>query len=544
MGDRRSKTHAGRDGAIGRSANRGTSLPAIFRDRAGETCAKEAVPVLLAVLAANDNKDPIVRHGAIMGLVGAGAETVHTAASKSLSPAARLGAVVALRKLKSPLVAAYLGDVDALVKLEAARAIHDAAIPEAMPALAAVELHPSDGDALVRRVLNARFRVGDDNAAESLVAYAGNAANLVEMRVEVLQMLAGWAKPSSRDRVLGMWRPLEPRSDEVARSAVLKQLGALVAAPEKVRNESVKTAVALGIKEIAPALLAVVKDAAEKGESRGAALTALAELNAPEVASLLPEAVSDKSPALRVAALGILVKTRSPEAETQVIKALSSDDRRERQAAYALLAELRTPAADAEIASALSKLQSSPADIMVEVLEAAKARAENAKIAGALEGWTAALDVKDALAKFRPSLEGGDAERGKAIFFGKTEVYCVRCHKVGGTGGEVGPDLSLLAKEKTRDYLLEAIVDPNKAIAKNFESVIIHDVNGRVLTGVLKTKTADSLTIATAEGKYIEIKLADIEEQAVGKSAMPEDVSKKLSPYELRDLVEYLSTLK
>jgi quinoprotein glucose dehydrogenase len=74
--------------------------------------------------------------------------------------------------------------------------------------------------------------------------------------------------------------------------------------------------------------------------------------------------------------------------------------------------------------------------------------------------------------------------------------------------------------------------------------VLVHDVNGRVLTGVLKSKSADALSLVTAEGKLIEIKTADIEEQAVGKSAMPEDLHKKLSPFELRDLVEYLSTLK
>lgn len=515
-----------------------------FAAALGKLGAKESVPVVLRVLADNDNADPIVRHGAIMGLVGAGADAIQAAALKHPSVAARLGAVVALRKLKSPLVAAYLADGDSLVKLEAARAVHDAAIPEAFSALAGVPLLSSDDDALVRRVLNVRFRLGDANAAESLVAYAGDAANPAAMRVEALQMLADWAKPNGRDRVLGMWRPLEPRNAEVAKNAVQRGLGSLISAPEAVRNQSVKTAVALGIKEIAPALLAIVKDEAEKGENRGSALTALAELKAPEVAALVTEAATDKSPALRVAALSLLVRSKAADAEKLVFKALTSSDRRERQAGYALLAELRTPGADQEIASAMKNLRGAPADVKVEVLEAAKARAENKAVAEAMEVWLDSLDAGDSVAKFRPALEGGDAERGKAIFFGKTDVYCVRCHKVGGTGGEVGPDLSRLAQEKTRDYLLEAIVDPNKAIAKNFESVVIHDVNGRVLTGVLKSKTADSLTIATAEGKFIEIKLADIEEQTVGKSAMPEDVSKKLSLHELRDLLEFLSTLK
>ena len=515
-----------------------------FATALGKLESKKAAPALLALLATNDNKDPIVRHGAIMGLVGAGAEVLHDAAAKHLSNAARLGAVVALRKLKSPLVARFLNDGDASVKLESARAIYDMPIVESLPALAAIELHANDDEALVRRVLGARFRLGESKDAAALVAYAGNAANPASMRTETLKMLADWAKPKGRDWVLGKWWPIEARNVAVAHNAVLPRLGSLIAAPEGVRNQAVKTAVALGIKEIAPALLKIYGNDAESGESRGAALTALAELKAPEAESLLTNAIVDLDPAVRIAARAVLVQMKAAGAEASVIKALGSSIRGERQAAYSLLAVLKSPGADAEIASAVAKLDAAPSDVRVEILEAAKARGENKEIAAASEKWYAARDANDPLATFRPSIEGGDAAHGRALFFGKTEVYCVRCHKIGGTGGEVGPDLSLIAKEKNREYLLESIVTPSKAIAKNFESVIINDVNGRVLTGVLKAKTADTTTLITAEGKVLEIKNADIEEQSVGKSAMPEDLSKKLSPFELRDLVEYLSTLK
>ncbi len=51
-------------------------------------------------------------------------------------PARRLACVVALRLQKSPRVADFLGDSDPLVVAEAARAIYDVPIPEALPALA------------------------------------------------------------------------------------------------------------------------------------------------------------------------------------------------------------------------------------------------------------------------------------------------------------------------------------------------------------------------------------------------------------------------
>jgi quinoprotein glucose dehydrogenase len=48
----------------------------------------------------------------------------------------------------------------------------------------------------------------------------------------------------------------------------------------------------------------------------------------------------------------------------------------------------------------------------------------------------------------------------------------------------------------------------------------------------------------TAEGKLVSLKKDDIEQRKEGKSAMPEDLTKHLSRRDLRDLVEFLSSLK
>ena len=48
----------------------------------------------------------------------------------------------------------------------------------------------------------------------------------------------------------------------------------------------------------------------------------------------------------------------------------------------------------------------------------------------------------------------------------------------------------------------------------------------------------------TAEGKLISLATEDIEQRRPAKSAMPDDLTKKLSKFEVRDLVEFLSTLK
>ena len=107
----------------------------------------------------------------------------------------------------------------------------------------------------------------------------------------------------------------------------------------------------------------------------------------------------------------------------------------------------------------------------------------------------------DPLAPYLESLAGGDAARGAAILSGKAEVSCIRCHKIDGNGGEVGPDLTGIGKRQDRRYLLEAIVAPNRQIAKGFETLVIATSDGQVQSGILKEDDGTNLRLITAEGK-------------------------------------------
>jgi quinoprotein glucose dehydrogenase len=68
--------------------------------------------------------------------------------------------------------------------------------------------------------------------------------------------------------------------------------------------------------------------------------------------------------------------------------------------------------------------------------------------------------------------------------------------------------------------------------------------DGRQLSGTLREEDGTRLILMTAEGNLVTVPLSEIDERARGKSAMPEDLAKKLSKFELRDLVEYLAGLK
>jgi len=73
-----------------------------------------------------------------------------------------------------------------------------------------------------------------------------------------------------------------------------------------------------------------------------------------------------------------------------------------------------------------------------------------------------------------------DPARGRAIF---EQALCSRCHQFGALGTPVGPNLSTVAARFGRRDLIEAIVEPSKAMAEIFRPVIIKKKDGTIVAG-------------------------------------------------------------
>jgi quinoprotein glucose dehydrogenase len=513
----------------------------------GKLSDPSAIEPLLALLEQNADADPVLRHAAVMGLTGAGRASMEALLSHAshASPAARLGVLLALRRLESSEVARFLNDTDPRVVVEAARAIHDVPINDALPQLAAAIAKSTDDDALLRRVLNANYRLGTPQAAAALAKYAGRSDAPEAMRLEALKMLGEWARPAGRDRVLGMWRPLAERPASDAVEAMKANLAAVFSGSGKVRVQAALVATKLEIREVAPVLRAMLADKSQPGQARADALTALDSLREKDSRETAQAALADDAPAVRIAARNVLARMEPEAAIPLLAAAAGCDVTSERQAALAKLGDLELPAAAQALAASLDRLLAGnwPADSRLDLLAAAGQRKEG-EIKERLARYESQRAKDDPLAAWHECLAGGDAARGRTIFFERTQVSCVRCHKIGGTGGEVGPDLSKIAADKKRDYLLEAFVLPSKTIAKNFESVVIRDLDGATHTGVLKEETESAVKVMTADGKLLTIAKENIEARKPGKSAMPEDLTKHLTKFEVRDLVEFLAELK
>ncbi len=73
---------------------------------------------------------------------------------------------------------------------------------------------------------------------------------------------------------------------------------------------------------------------------------------------------------------------------------------------------------------------------------------------------------------------------------------------------------------------------------------MVATTDGQVLSGLLKSETAESLQLVTPQGQMVTIALRDIDQRASGPSAMPDNLLQNLSKTELRDLIEYLAALR
>jgi len=139
----------------------------------------------------------------------------------------------------------------------------------------------------------------------------------------------------------------------------------------------------------------------------------------------------------------------------------------------------------------------------------------------------------------------GDPEKGKALFYDpEGQVYCSKCHRVHGKGGEVGPDLSHAGTSRTAEFLLESILDPKAVITSGYATVLILTREGKFITGIKEVEDDSGMEIVDKEGREIYIRKEEIKKYKTQKiSMMPGNFKDLLEVQEVADILAYLKTL-
>ena len=136
--------------------------------------------------------------------------------------------------------------------------------------------------------------------------------------------------------------------------------------------------------------------------------------------------------------------------------------------------------------------------------------------------------------------EIGDPERGQKLF----SSMCVRCHRVNTQGGSLGPDLSRIARVRSRNMLMRSIREPSASVAVRYRAVTLVTHDDRRIRGAIKSEDAFSIQIADTRERLQGYRKADLREVIhEERSLMPEFGSDRLRDSDLDDLLKYLGTL-
>jgi len=149
--------------------------------------------------------------------------------------------------------------------------------------------------------------------------------------------------------------------------------------------------------------------------------------------------------------------------------------------------------------------------------------------------------LRSRAASARSGAVRGDVNRGKTIFEGKGG--CLGCHRVGGSGSGVGPELTRIGAVRGALELERSLLEPSADVqpTNRFYRVVLRD--GTVVTGRLLTHDTFTVQMLDTTEHLRSFVKSDLREYAFAESPMP-SVRDRLNAQEIADVVSYLVSLR
>jgi putative heme-binding domain-containing protein len=119
--------------------------------------------------------------------------------------------------------------------------------------------------------------------------------------------------------------------------------------------------------------------------------------------------------------------------------------------------------------------------------------------------------------------------RGREIYQ-RPELACVNCHRIAGQGGDTGPDLSALGSAQPVDFIIGAILDPQKEIKEGYAAISVTTKTGDEYQGYAVRETSDELVLRDLlQNKEIRLRRDGIQEKKQSGSVMPSGLADALT---------------
>ncbi|HWB09399.1 MAG TPA: HEAT repeat domain-containing protein [Pirellulales bacterium] len=278
-------------------------------------------------------------------------------------------------------------------------------------------------------------------------------------------------------------------------------------------------------------------------EVRVAAMEACVAIDAPSAVATLSQILSNPTEAilLRQKAAGSLASIQRDEArEALLVPLRTAPDRlaveiaaglaQQKEGAEALLAEITAGRASPRLLQERS---------VEERLRKTPIAELDARLATLTAGLPAADDRIHQLIAARGdgfTKARADADTGRDVF----KKHCAACHRVGGQGGKIGPDLDGVGL-RGADRLLEDVLDPSRNVDQAFRSTLIQTGDGRSISGLVLREEGAVLVLADSQGKELRLPLADIDDRVLSPlSPMPANVADLVPEGDFYDLLAFL----
>jgi len=500
---------------------------------------------LVKVIETNRDSDLYIRHAANLALSRMGHAEKIAGLSSHDSRSVRIAAVLALRRLGSPLIKAFLADADEYIVTETARAINDdESILDALPALASlINQSQFKSEPLLRRAINACLRVGTNKELEDLVAFAQKTDVPDVLKAEAMATIGTWAEPSVLDRVDGRYRGEFKRNGEEVKQKISAKLPAFLSNknPEMLISTAGLLA-ALNIQNYNNELITIFTKN-DSADVRVATLQAMNNLKHPSLNQMITQGMQDKSSKVRSAALGLVDKTEMTDSELSLLikTILSAGTTQEQQGLISVLGKMPMEKTETILLSLLDDMKANkiPSSIKLDIIETVE-KTKSEKLITKLKSSQVYTKPMD---EYASVLEGGNGRNGRRFFNENTTAQCVKCHVVRGAGSNVGPDLSKIGATLTRSQLLESLIDPSARLAPGYGMVSLTLKDGTEVHGKLEKESSKELLIATADAEPLKISVDRIQSRKNIPSSMPK-MTEKMTKRDMRDVVEFLANLK
>ena len=489
------------------------------------------------------DSDPAVRRAAILAVGRIGADAAPNAVVQAWASHAR-----ATDGKDAFLTDAYLRSIERL----------------GQPGIDALIKAAETGDNILRDKVAIAFtgmrtRPAADALAKLLTANyftPGQRADLVRSYANYLFDPAMSLEPLAAYMVI---RPTESAAVKIAALEVLGATGNLTSengnalvmtsldsTDAEVRSAAVRAVEESRLGSALPKLLAYAADASKTADDRAAALRAIRVTgNATAVKPLLDLIASNEVTALRLEALRTLSAIDLTQSRSIAEKWLDLKDNVLVTEAVAILGATKEGAKLIGERFVAKKL---PREMWPSVSESLRKFIADPAILklnmdvmkGGLLLSTAPADI----VKVRELVATkGDPKKGKEIYLNSKVLACVSCHKMEGSGGQVGPDLTRLWDTHSIEKIMESIVQPSKEIKEGYQAYRLSTTAGQVYVGLKVSENATEVVIREASGKDIRVPKGDIDELSTSKvSLMPDDVISQITYDQFIDLIAFLKS--